>query len=630
LPRASHASSRQAAPTSPFSDGTWCNPTAFKALTNEVCALSADAAGWWANAPQPFVSTLCDEDRCVVSIFSIPDGGRVLLRKHPVGTVIVHRALTGAFELSRWQLPSREGQRPLRVMRRECGSEDEAPLATFGGLAQQLEARRGGACAVLEIALLSPVAPVKGGRAVECFGGDPTSEAYEPGGADAMGELSAMPVDQLLFRIRRTVDGEPDDADDDADGDAAGGGGAAGGGPRKSPLERLAASVGGLAEELAAIDRRLLAPRAQSADVLRALGVAVPKGLLLHGPPGCGKTLIAREIASALGAATVQVVSGPEMMSRYVGESERWVRELFGPAEREAAEIEAGGPKVRAALSGRLHVLILDELDAFARERGSLVGDPGIRDSIVNTLLAKMDGVTALTNLLVIGTTNRIELIDRALLRPGRFEVHMRVRPPDAAGRAEILAIHTATMAAEGLLDADAAAGLAALAAATDGFTGADLAGVVRSASSHALARATGHAKPAVSRADLERARDEVGTQTQAVRDRRALAARACPTHAWDVDAVCAWLRTAGVATAAAAHFRAEAIDGRSLCALARLDGALQERLLTDSLRIEPLGERLRFLHALGDLMAQPAGFDEDARAETAVASPDDSLLKGE
>ncbi|KAJ1619285.1 P-loop containing nucleoside triphosphate hydrolase protein [Pavlovales sp. CCMP2436] len=187
-----------------------------------------------------------------------------------------------------------------------------------------------------------------------------------------------------------------------------------------TPLEQLRRSVGGLGVELEVIERRILAPRSQSAAKLAALGVGIPRGLLLHGPPGCGKTLMAREIAAALGAKTTKVINGPEMMSRYVGEAERWTRELFYDAETEAA---SGGT--------RLHVLVLDELDSFARERGTLVGDPGIRDSVVNTLLAKLDGVKALPNLLVIGTTNRIDLIDPALLRPGRFEVHVQVRECD-------------------------------------------------------------------------------------------------------------------------------------------------------------------------------------------------------
>jgi len=171
------------------------------------------------------------------------------------------------------------------------------------------------------------------------------------------------------------------------------------------------------------------------------------------------------------------------MMSKYVGESESFIRELFAEAELEQAE---------RGDESALHVIVLDELDAFARERGTLKGDTsGIRDSVINQLLAKMDGVDALDNVLVVGLTNRIELIDPALLRAGRMEVHVRVDLPDAAGRQQILRIHTAKLRARRALDAEAAAavGSGALAEATEGYSGAELAGLVRSASSFALER---------------------------------------------------------------------------------------------------------------------------------------------
>lgn len=632
-----HARARQASQTSPFSDGSWCSKAALATLSAELTALSAEPAGWWAGAPRALTASVCEDERCLVSLFAIPDGGRVPLRKFPTGTVILHRALTGAFELSRWQLPSESGpnQRPpVRVMSRQCGAEASEPLATFGGLAQDLHAARGGACAVLEVALLSPVVPTTGRAAIDwpravapVGGADGTGDGGgggEGGSAAAEGEelFEARSAEQLLSTVFRALD-----APDVMGARGAGAPAAVGArGARESPIDALARAIGGLAPELAAIDRRLLAPRQQPEELLDALGVTVPKGLLLHGPPGCGKTLLAREIAAALGAATVQVVSGPEMMSRFVGESERWVRELFEPAERDAqaeadstlAATAAGGAR-RAAAASRLHVIVLDELDAFSRERGSLVGDPGIRDSIVNTLLAKMDGVRSVRNLLVIGTTNRIELIDRALLRAGRFEVHVAVRPPDAAGRRDVLRIHLRRMGAEGLLAADALCddALADLAARADGFTGADLAGVVRAAASRALeraARADG-ARPVVQRADLERACAEVGAQTLAMRERRALAAALCPTHAWSVERVGEWLHAAGVGARARGAFVDELIDGRALCELHRLDGGVQERVLAEQLRVETLGERLRLRHALRELMGAPAPLD-DAQAE--------------
>ena len=137
-------------------------------------------------------------------------------------------------------------------------------------------------------------------------------------------------------------------------------------------------------------------------------------------------------------------------------------------------------------------MVILDEMDAIARRRGSLAGDTtGVRDSVVNQLLAKMDGVVGAPNVLVVGLTNRPELLDEALLRPGRLEVHLKVALPDGPGRLQILKIHTRAMAEQGALSPKAAALLASreLADATEHFSGAELAGLVRSAASFALAR---------------------------------------------------------------------------------------------------------------------------------------------
>ena len=148
--------------------------------------------------------------------------------------------------------------------------------------------------------------------------------------------------------------------------------------------------------------------------------------------------------------------------------------------------------QAEAGDASALHVIVFDEIDAFTRERGSLTGDTsGIRDSVVNQLLAKMDGVEQLDNILVIGLTNRPELIDSALLRPGRLEVQVKVPRPDATGRQQILEIQTRRLRERGCLTKRAAAALGsgALAQVTVGFSGADLAGLMRSATSFALER---------------------------------------------------------------------------------------------------------------------------------------------
>lgn len=227
------------------------------------------------------------------------------------------------------------------------------------------------------------------------------------------------------------------------------------------------------------------------------------------------------------------------MLNRYVGESERRVRDLFQPAERAWAKDGPASP---------LHVIVLDEMDAFSRVRGSLAGDPGIRDAIVNTLLAKMDGVRALENVLVVGTTNRMELIDPALLRPGRFEVHLELSAPStAAARRRVLAIHSDRAARAGRLCPDAGAALDRVADEGEGLTGADLAAVVRAAAARALVRSDTDGG-VVTAEDLAAAMDEVSRTAAAVRRARRRAVTGSSAYSspsavaqWSVEDVVAW-----------------------------------------------------------------------------------------
>jgi transitional endoplasmic reticulum ATPase len=190
-------------------------------------------------------------------------------------------------------------------------------------------------------------------------------------------------------------------------------------------------------------------------DTFARLGVSPPRGVLLYGPPGCGKTYLVKAIAGT-GKANVLSVKGAELLSKWVGDSERAVRELFRRA-REAAPT----------------LVFLDEVDALAPTRGQAT-DGGTTDRVVAALLTELDGVEELRNVVVIGATNRPDLIDPALLRPGRLERLVYVPPPDGAARAAILRASSKQMPLDPSVDLDA------LGADLDGFSAADCAALIR------------------------------------------------------------------------------------------------------------------------------------------------------
>mmetsp|Transcript_17184 Transcript_17184/g.31186 ORF Transcript_17184/g.31186 Transcript_17184/m.31186 type:complete len:744 (+) Transcript_17184:68-2299(+) len=241
--------------------------------------------------------------------------------------------------------------------------------------------------------------------------------------------------------------------------------------------------IGGLDNEFNQIFRRAFASRIFPSHIIEQMGIHHVRGMLLYGPPGCGKTLIARKIGQVLNAREPKVVSGPEVMSKYVGESEQHIRDLFTEAE---AEQKAEGD------NSMLHIIIFDEFDAICKSRGSSNDNTGVGDSMVNQLLAKIDGVDSLNNILIIGMTNRKDMIDDAILRPGRLEVHVEIGLPSESGRLQIINIHTASMrdAKTRRMTDEAEALLPELAARTKNFSGAELAGLVRSAAACALHRA--------------------------------------------------------------------------------------------------------------------------------------------
>ncbi|MCW2571297.1 MAG: ATPase [Frankiales bacterium] len=219
--------------------------------------------------------------------------------------------------------------------------------------------------------------------------------------------------------------------------------------------------VGDMAEVKEAVTEAVLWPL-QYPDTFARLGVAAPRGLLLYGPPGCGKTFLVKAIAGS-GQCNVLSVKGAELLSKWVGESERAVRELFRRA-REAAPT----------------LIFLDEVDALAPVRGQST-DGGTTDRVVASLLTELDGVESLRDVVVIGATNRPDLVDPALLRPGRLERLVFVPPPDATARGQILA------AAAKSVPLDPAVDLTALGARTEGFSAADCAALIREAALGAM-----------------------------------------------------------------------------------------------------------------------------------------------
>lgn len=234
--------------------------------------------------------------------------------------------------------------------------------------------------------------------------------------------------------------------------------------------------IGGLDKEFSTIFRRAFASRVLPIEIIEQLEIKHVRGILLYGPPGTGKTLIARQIGKMLNAREPKIVNGPDILNKYVGESEANIRRLFEDAEAEYK---------RVGNNSALHMIIFDEIDAICKQRGSVAGNSGVHDTVVNQLLSKMDGVESLNNILVIGMTNRKDMIDDALLRPGRLEVQLEISLPDEFGRHQILMIHTTQLRKYNKLARDVE--LKELAKLTSNFSGAELEGLVRAAESTAI-----------------------------------------------------------------------------------------------------------------------------------------------
>jgi len=209
-------------------------------------------------------------------------------------------------------------------------------------------------------------------------------------------------------------------------------------------------------------------------EAFQALGINPPKGILLYGPPGTGKTLLAKAVATESEANFIGI-RGPEVLSKWVGESEKNIREIFRKA-RQAAPT----------------VVFIDEIDAIAPRRGTDVNR--VTDRLINQLLTEMDGIEENSGVVVIAATNRPDILDPALLRPGRFDRLILVPAPDERARYEIFKVHTRKMPLAEDID------LKELAKRTEGYTGADIAAVCREAAMNAMRRALkeGIIKPGV------------------------------------------------------------------------------------------------------------------------------------
>ena len=220
--------------------------------------------------------------------------------------------------------------------------------------------------------------------------------------------------------------------------------------------------VGGL-EEVKRVLHEMVEMPLVNPEAFKRLGIRPPKGVLLYGPPGTGKTMVAKAVANNARANFLST-KGSSLLSKWYGESEKRIAEFFQRARQVTPAI-----------------IFFDEMDSLAPVRGSSMGEPQVTERIVNQLLAEMDGMQELKGVVVLGATNRPDMVDPALLRPGRFDELVYVTIPDEGGRRQIFAAHTKTMALDPAVDIDK------LAAITDRFTGADIAGVAMKAGLFAL-----------------------------------------------------------------------------------------------------------------------------------------------
>lgn len=220
-------------------------------------------------------------------------------------------------------------------------------------------------------------------------------------------------------------------------------------------------------------------------DIFKRMGIRPPKGILLYGPPGCGKTLLGRAVATESEANFI-TIKGPEVFSKWVGESEKAIREVFRKARMAAPA-----------------VVFFDEFDSLVPRRGMGYADSGVTERVISQLLTEMDGITTLEDVVVIAATNRPDIVDPAILRPGRFDRLIYVPEPDEKARLDIFQIHTKDMPLT--RDAD----VSQLASMTKNYSGADIEALCREAALNALGRDINAKEVALS--DFRKATEKIG-----------------------------------------------------------------------------------------------------------------------
>ncbi|MEM6797188.1 MAG: AAA family ATPase, partial [Acidobacteriota bacterium] len=250
--------------------------------------------------------------------------------------------------------------------------------------------------------------------------------------------------------------------------------------------------VGGL-EEVKQQLREAIQWPLEHPDLFRRMDLRPPQGILLAGPPGVGKTLLAKALATESRLSFLPI-QGPQLLSRFVGDSESALREVFALARRASPTL-----------------LFFDEIDALLSERSAAAGDGGVATRVLTQFLTEMDGLEELPGVLVLAATNRLDLLDAAVLRPGRFDRIFELPLPDRGARRSIFEVHLQDRPFVGQLD------LESLADRSGGFSGADIAELCRRAATRAVGRAIAQGDPeaALEEADLEAARRQIASQLQ-------------------------------------------------------------------------------------------------------------------